>query len=28
VVGEIPQALDISFKLDGLGSVHRTFLIH
>lgn len=28
VVGEIPQALDISFKLDGLGSVHRTFLIN
>jgi general secretion pathway protein J len=28
VVGEIPKALDISFKLDGLGSVHRTFLIH
>jgi general secretion pathway protein J len=28
IVGEIPQALDISFKLDGLGSVHRTFLIH
>ena len=28
IVGEIPLALDISFKLDGLGSVHRTFLIH
>ena len=28
IVDEIPQALDISFKLDGLGSVHRTFLIH
>ena len=28
IVGEIPQALDMSFKLDGLGSVHRTFLIH
>ena len=28
IVGEIPLALDVSFKLDGLGSVHRTFLIH
>ena len=28
IVGEIPQALDMSFKLDGLGSVYRTFLIH
>ena len=28
IVGEIPQARDISFKWDGRGSVHRTFLIH
>lgn len=26
--GDIPKALDISFKLDGLGTIHRSFLIH
>ncbi len=25
---EIPKALDISFKLEGLGSIHREFLLH
>ncbi|MEI8209686.1 MAG: type II secretion system minor pseudopilin GspJ, partial [Methylococcales bacterium] len=25
---DIPKALDISIKLDGLGTIHRSFLIH
>ena len=28
LVSEIPLALDISFKLEGLGTVHRSFYIH
>ena len=28
VGGDIPKALDISFKLDGMGTIHRSFLIH
>ena len=28
LVSEIPLALDISFKLEGLGTVHRSFFIH
>jgi general secretion pathway protein J len=28
LVSEIPLALDISFKLEGLGTIHRSFFIH
>jgi len=28
LVAEIPKALDISFKLEGLGTVHRKFLLY
>jgi hypothetical protein len=26
--GGVPTALDISFNLDGLGTIHRSFLIN
>jgi hypothetical protein len=26
--GGVPAALDISFNLDGLGTIHRSFLIN